>query len=315
MKKKSKPRYQIILCVLIALVLIAVALVCYFVPTGLLPAYSIPGRKEGEMRIHFLDVGQSDCTIVEFPEGDVLIIDAGDGAFATNNKLVRYVKGLRPTSVSMLLTHADSDHYGGFRTLLKSFDTEKFYIPVLNFDAEDYQKLLDGIEKEGCPVETLTRYSAIKRECGAYLICLSPYSIGEESENDSSTVLYLDYGGVRALLCGDITATREKRLAKEYALDETLFDSGDFTVRLEGIEILKTAHHGSASSSSKEWLELIKPESAIISCGRGNEYSHPAAETLERLNAYSAVYRTDELGDVVAVIAAGDYTIHTGGLS
>ena len=87
-----------------------------FVPlTSLLPAYKIAAREEGELRVHFLDVGQGDCTIVEFPSGDAVVIDAGDGSFTNRNHTVRYLKALAPKRLTMILTHADADHYGGDR--------------------------------------------------------------------------------------------------------------------------------------------------------------------------------------------------------
>ncbi len=295
----------------IAAIVCAVALTAYFVPfRRLLPAYDFTARREGELRLHFLDVGQGDCTLVEFPDGQVLVIDAGDGSFTYANKLVRYVKGLKPTSLTMLVTHADFDHYGGFEALLDVFGVGKFYLPLLPSKDDGYVSLLKRIEKMECETEILTRYGTIKNSCGAYLVAISPYSIGETDDNDSSTVLYFSYGGVNAVFSADISAAREKRLVNEYALDETLFDSGDCTVRLSGVDLLKVAHHASGSSSSAEWLNLLKPETAVISCGAGNAYAHPSGEALLRLQAEGAeIYRVDELGDIVVSIYDGNYTI------
>ena len=85
---------------LCALLLVAVvALVHMFVPlSSLLPAYKLAAREEGELRVHFLDVGQGDCTIVEFPSGEAVVIDAGDGSFINRNHTVRYLKALAPKS-------------------------------------------------------------------------------------------------------------------------------------------------------------------------------------------------------------------------
>lgn len=309
--REQKKRKKAIVAFVIAAVVCAVALTAYFVPfRRMLPAYDITARREGELRLHFLDVGQGDCTLVEFPDGQVLVVDAGDGSFTYANKLVRYVKGLKPTSLTMLVTHADFDHYGGFEALLDVFGAEKFYLPLLPFKDDGYVSLLKRIGKADCETEILTRYGTIANSCGAYLVAISPYSIGETDDNDSSTVLYFSYGGVNALFCADISAAREKRLVNEYALDETLFDSGDYTVRLSGVDLLKVAHHASGSSSSAEWLNLLKPETAVISCGAGNAYAHPSGEALLRLKAEGAeIYRVDELGDIVVSIYDGNYTI------
>lgn len=297
---------------LIAVLFVAALAVfdCCFSYYALLPAADLSARKEGELRLHFLDVGQGDCTVVEFPEGDVLVIDAGGESRSDHIKLVRYLKGLHPVSVSMLATHSDLDHIGGFSVLLSEFGAETFYLPAFDDGSGEYDALLAAAEEAGCRQVALSRYCTISRPCGAYLVCLSPYSSGETDGNDASVVLYLSYLGTTAVLCGDISSAREKLLVRENALDETLFSSETCSVRLSDTDILKVAHHGSADSSSAEWLDLLDAEVAVISCGRGNTYSHPAGETLDRLSAAGAeIYRTDELGDIVIGIGADGYLI------
>ena len=310
-ERAKRKRRKLILSFIIAAVVAAVSLTAYFIPfRTLLPAYSLEKRCDGELRLHFPDVGQGACSIVEFPSGDVLVIDAGDGSFSQTNKLVRYIKGLKPKSLGMLLTHADVDHYGGFEAFLEVFDAETFYLPVFGSESDDYISLLKRIKKKGCKTKVLKRYDVIADTSGAYLVALSPYSIDETNGNDSSTVLYLQYGNVKALFCGDISATRERQLVSEYALDETLFDSCGFEVRLRDLQILSVPHHGSASSSSSEWLGLIKPETAVISCGAGNAYAHPSDKALARLKGAGAeIYRLDELGDIVISVYSEQYTV------
>ena len=292
------------------------ALVPFF---SLLPASRIRAREEGELRLHFLDVGQADCTVIEFPSGDVLVVDAGSGAFDASNHLIRYLKGLGPESISCLVTHADSDHYGGAEQIIRLFGAEVLYLPVLGSESSSYQSLLSAAEESGCEMQTVSRYFVLADASGAYLNCISPYSMGEEENNEASAVLYLSYCGTDVLLCGDITAEREEKLLAEYAIDPTLFDKGDYRVRLDGIDVLKVAHHGSAYSSSEEWLELLQAQTAVISCGRGNAYGHPAfrvAESLKKAREDCEIYRTDELGDiVVSVTRAGYRTEYTKGVT
>lgn len=294
-----------------ALVILAVALFDFFLPfESLRPAADLPDRKAG-LRLHFLDVGQGDCTIVEFPSGNVLVVDAGDGTFVCRNKLVSYLKGIRPAAVDFLVTHADADHYGGYPALFAAYEVRKVYLPVLPGETEEYAAFLRAVEREGCEAGTLTRYGTIA-DSGAFVVCLSPYRTGETDENDASAVLYLDYGGVRAVLCGDISSSRERRIAAEYLLDGTIFDRSGRSVRLVGIDVLKASHHGSASSSSEEWLGLLSPSALVVSAGRGNSYGHPAAESLSRYRACvpdGEIYRTDELGDVIVSVSDGTYTV------
>lgn len=294
---------------------VALALLQYFCPLqNLLLAYAFPELRAGEMRVHFLDIGQGDCTVAEFPDGEILVVDGGGDSRRSRDMLTRYIKGIAPSSITLLLTHADGDHFGGMAHIIQTFGAKKLYLPVIGSDVPEYKRLLDCAASAGCETETLSRYGAIRFFGGAYAVCISPYSVGEENENESSAVLWMSCSGVNFLLGGDISASRERLLLAEYAADETIFDSGDLSVRLEETDILKVSHHGSGSSSSLEWLSLLGMQTAIVSCGRGNAYSHPAGGALQRIKAASPackIYRTDELGCVLVNIANGKYTVLT----
>ena len=278
-----------------------------------LPAYAIAERGEGEVRIHFLDVGQGDCAIVEFSDGSALVIDTGDGAWEHSNHILRYLKNLHISALFLAITHADSDHCGGAAALLEDFRATQVLLPVLPATMGVYEAIEERAKRQGAEIRTLTRYDTLVR-AGAYCVCISPYSVDETDLNDSSAVLYFSYAGVNVLFGGDISEEREKLLISEQklsdSLGEHLFDSGDLAVRLEETDILKVSHHGSGGSSSQEWLELLSPETAVISCGRGNAYGHPADGALTRLADVGAdIYRIDELGDVMITISKnGTYT-------
>ena len=300
---------------LAALTAAAVALFFLVVPfRALLPADAISPRGEGAMRIHFLSVGQGDCTVVEFPDGDALIIDAGDGSFSANNALVRYLKGLDVSALTLIATHADSDHFGGFAQILQLFEVEQVFLPVIGASTDAYARFLAAVAAEGCATDELVRYDVIARPSGAYAVCISPHAAQETDENDASATLYLSYAGVNILLCADMGAARENALLAELELGEDIFDSAAYAVRLHETDILKVSHHGSAYASGQEWLEYLSPETAILSCGRGNAYRHPSGEALSRLSGVGAqIYRTDELGHIIITVAEGGYTIDTQG--
>lgn len=285
-----------------AVIAVAVGLLNYYFPfRDLVPALELPLRQEGEMRLHFLDVGQGDCTIAELVDGSFLVIDGGNGDFQNNQKIKRYLRGLGAKEISILCTHADYDHSGGLSSLFESFQVQKVYLPPVSSENSSYLEFLELAGKAGA--ETVKRYDVIAGG-ESYCVCLSPYSVEEGSSNAASAVLYFSYRGATALLCSDIPAEREALLLREYAMYPPIFDSGEYTVRLENIDVLKVAHHGSGGSTSDDWLSLLSPASAVISCGRYNGYGHPALETLERLAAHGAdIYRIDELGDVVLTVS------------
>ena len=312
-ERAAKLKRAIYIGTVILLVLV-VSLVCYLVPlSSRVAADEIAPRAEGEMRVHFLDVGQGDCTVLEFPDGDVLIVDAGDGSFETEHKIISYIKGLHASSYSILATHADYDHYGGFAEIIRTFGAETAYLPQTGTNLAGYRRFLAAAESSGCKFKTLSRYLTVTRPSGAYAVCISPRSDAESNDNDASAVLFVSYGGVNILLGGDISASQENTLLAEYNLLEGIFDSGDCRVRLEDTDILKVSHHGSANSTSEKWLSLISPSTAVFSCGRGNGYSHPAAESVARLTEIGAdIYRTDELGNIVVSIKDNGYTVNYG---
>ena len=296
---------------LVVLVACAVGLFFLIVPfRALLPARALPPRGEGEMRLHFLSVGQGDCTIVEFPDGDALVVDGGDGSFAANDALVRYLKGLDVSSLTLIATHADADHYAGLTEVLRVFGAEQVYLPVIASSESAYRRFLDAVEQEGCRVDTLVRYDVIARPSGAYAVCISPHAAGETDENEASVALFLYYEGVRILLSSDMSAVRERALLEELSLTDAIFDSGEYAVRLRGIDLLKVAHHGSAGASCAEWLTYLSPATAVISCGAGNSYRHPSQDTLARLAQVGAdVYRTDACGNVLVTVSGGGMTV------
>ena len=302
---------RMIVLVVAAFLFLIVALLETFVPFQTwLPAYALPAREEGTMRIHFLSVGQGDCTIIEFPGGDCLVVDAGDGSFRNDNKIYRYLKGLTFSRLSVVATHADVDHCGGVGNILLRYRADRLYLPALDSKSKFYMDMLKRARRRGTATEALSRYDVITDSSGAYMTCISPYSIEETNGNDASALLYLRYGETVVLLGADVSSTRERRLMREYAADDTIFDSGEYIVRLEETDILKVSHHGSDASSSEEWLELLGATTAIISCGADNAYKHPGGEAITRLAKYVRdLYRTDELGDIIVTLTQTSYTV------
>ena len=297
--------FRAVLILFAALFVVAAALFRGHVPQSkIISAYTMSNRGPGEMRLHFLNVGQADCTVIEFPSGHVLVVDGGDGSFLNNLHLLRYIKGLGSPALTLVATHADIDHCGGLAYLLKSFGAEQVYLPVISGQTGVYRALISEIERTNTPSTTLSRYCVMDDESGAYTLCLSPYSMGEENHNDASAVLFIRYAGVNVLLGADISSKRENDLLEEFLALEEIFNVGEYTAPLRETDILKVSHHGSGSSSLQQWLELLGVKTAILSCGAGNSYGHPAEAAVSRLTLSGAeLYRTDELGDITITIS------------
>lgn len=284
----------------------ALALFGYFCPfRSLLPAQTVSAREEGELRLHFLN-GQGDCTLVEFPDGDLLVIDGGDGSLSSG--ATEYIKGLHPENITVISTSPALGRAGGLAGIVSAFDVNTVYLPAVETDTGAYHRLLAAVRAKGCKTEKLTRYGTIARPSGAYLVCLSPYSIDETDAAEASAVLYLQYAGVRVLLCSDMTQARERRLLREYSLDRTIFNSGSCEVDLSAIDVLKVAARGRNTSSCKEWLSLLEAKAVVVSCGRGS--GTLSGEVVKRLQP-ADVYRTDELGTIIVSIRDGAFRVIT----
>lgn len=301
---------KIVTALLTASIVLFLAVFFSFVPFRLLlPAYKVAAREEGELRLHFLDL-KGGVTVVEFPDGEVLVVNAGDGSFSSDNTLCRFLRALDITSLSVLATSPSSSHIGGMPALFETFKIDKVYLPAFTSDTGAYGRFLSAIDKEGCEAEKLVRYGTVVNSSGAYAVCLSPYSEEEDAtENDASTVLYFSYAGVNAVLTSDLTAKRERQLVDEYAISNTIFDSGDCRVRLDETDILLAPAHGSDSGSSEAWLSLLNPSATVICC---NKMERPSDNALSRIATYSdKIYRTDELGTITVTVKDGAYKMTT----
>lgn len=264
----------------------------------------------GELKMHFLSVGQGDCTLLELPDGKKVMIDGGDGQKENNVCIEKYLKTQRIKKLDyVILTHADQDHYGGLENVLNQVEVSYVYLPrqAKLSDGDGYFSLCQTALKKALNVHISERYEAVAGE-NYFLTFLWPQNAelndGEDT-NASSAVIWLDYLGTSALFTGDMPQEIERQLMREYALDPTIFNLGNRVVDITSTEILKVSHHGSASASSLAWLELLNFNTAVISCGVNNEYGHPSAATLENLRAASPngqIYRTDECGNIVITV-------------
>jgi len=241
------------------------------------------------LRVHFIDVGQGDSVLVQTPDGRNVLVDAGDES--SGDKVVNYLldKGVHRIDL-LVITHPHSDHIGGLPRVLDEFGVSRVLDAGYPHGSRTYADVLAAIESRKIDYKTVQDYR--EPEVGpqvSFELLWPPadYEMGSESElNNGSIVLRLKYGSVSVLLTGDIQDEAEgKLLADHQDLQST---------------ILKVAHHGSEYSTSNEFLQVVKPDFAVISVGANNDYGHPAKDTLERLAASGAqVFRSDENGTVV----------------
>jgi competence protein ComEC len=247
---------------------------------------------ERHLRLTMFDVGQSESMLLE--AGDYrLLVDTGGAPFGGGIDIGRRVlapalwaRGIRSLD-ALLVTHGDPDHIGGAAAMVDDFRPRHVWEGIRLPEHLPTQELLQEAARVGSPVSPLLAGDAI-RQNGVQLRVLHPPAPDWERRrvrNDDSVVIEVVYGEVAILLAGDISAEVERAIAP--------------LLTPARIRILKVAHHGSRTSSSAVLLDNWQPQIAVISCGRGNRFGHPAPEVLARLDAIGAtVLRTDLDGQI-----------------
>ena len=246
-------------------------------------AASGQSAKTGDMTVHFLDVGQGLSIFVQ-SKGQTLLYDGGDRSSASF--VVSYLKEQKVQKIDYLISsHYDEDHISGLIGCLNAFKVRKVIGADYVHDSGLYQSFMEAAENQGLKVlhpEVGERFSF---GTGEFTI-LSPDEIRENDSNANSVAVKLINGDNAFLFMGDA----------EYKSEERIINSG---IELE-CDVLSVGHHGSASSTSWDFLEKTVPQYAVISCGAGNQYGHPDADTMEKLEAMEIeVYRSDKQGTVI----------------
>ncbi len=307
-EQKIQKRLRRIKIIVFAVVFFIVLFVCIFsafVPPTTWKYYfhlpKVAKRQEGELRLHFLDVGQGDCTLIELPDGKTVLVDGGDGEEAHTSTLMRYLNALKIEYLDfVVLTHTDSDHCGGLSTVLQYKKVGTVCHPQQeNITVNTaYASFYATVGEKGLSTMINSKAVSIVTSDARYpyrLQWLSPSVEAEGDGNENSAVLFLHYGEKRALLMGDASTEVEDALM---TYGQVGLLSGDADIA--DLDLLKVSHHGSSANSQTSFLQYTKPKTAVISCGKDNQYGHPAVETLERLYEVNAtVCRTDEQGTLL----------------
>ena len=239
------------------------------------------------VRIEVLDIGQGDSILIKSPEGKTVLVDAGPTRDGALNLLKR--KGVRSIDM-VVISHHHSDHYGGMEPILREFKPKYFVATGSSHTTKSYLKLLEVVKSEGI---TAVQPSSKPRkvELGSVTITILPQPPENvKEENDNSIGLRLQYGGFSMLMTGD-SEDDERRWWLAHCPDLV----GDCS-------ILKLAHHGSRNGTDARWLELVAPDLAVASLGKGNSFGHPHSETIALLRQYKVpLLRTDQRGTITLV--------------
>lgn len=256
------------------------------------------------LRITFLDVGQGDSACVEFPNDEILLVDAGPGAPAEagGRIVVPFLKSRGRSRIeTVLLSHAHDDHYGGFDAVFREFTVGR---AVTGEGVGGVRPHLPTLlpRRSGGGVIGVSAGDLLAEGYGARITVLNPRGgprpATQAGGNNGSVALMVTFGRTRALLCGDMEGEAEEALCR----------SG---VSLKA-DVLKVGHHGGASSCTEEFLRRVSPRWAVVSAGAGNRFGHPSPGTLARLReAGAAVLRTDLHGAVTVTSDGEGWEVET----
>jgi competence protein ComEC len=239
----------------------------------------------GRLSVSVLDVGQGDAVLIETPDGRHVLVDGGPDGRRTAAELSEALPFWERAIELVVLTHGQEDHVGGLVEVLERYEVRQVIAPPLASESAGYRAWREEVERQHIPAHTARAGEVIDLGGGATLRVLGPSAetLASGDANDASLVLRLTYGTVSFLLTGDI----------EIEGEEALLRSGAEVTA----QVLKVAHHGSATSSSAAFLRAVRPALSVVSVGEGNPYGHPAPSVLERLDE-TLLLRTDEHGTV-----------------
>lgn len=259
------------------------------------------------LHVTTFDVGQGDSTLVEFPDRSTLLVDSGGipfggGSFDIGARVLApalWARGVRRLD-TLLLTHGDPDHIGGARAVVADFAPARVWEGIPVAPHAGLSAVLARAREAGARIEQ--RVTGDAATVGGVLVrALHPPAPDWERlrvRNDDSVVLELIHGEVAVLLLGDVGAAVERGLVA--------------TLTPSRVRVLKVAHHGSRTSTSRELLDWWRPQIAMISVGRGNTFGHPAPEVLARLESIgAAIYRTDLDGQITMVTNGHEVHVST----
>ncbi len=274
---------------------------------SLVLAWSPLRPKKGAVELHMIDVGQGDALALRAADGSWVVFDAGDSwrsGDAGERAVLPYLKRRGGSVRAFVLSHAHDDHVGGAATLMKRARPKEFVDGGYVTASGSYRAALVAAQHYGIrwwrshPGDSLIVPGATIR----LLAPDSAWAVELGDPNEASVVARIDVGCWRALMTGDAESGEEEWLLRNYGGIELTAD------------VLKVGHHGSETSSTTRFLDVVRPRVALVSVGEGNTYGHPSTDVIRALETRQAhVLRTDRDGSVVARFERARLTIEADG--
>lgn len=253
---------------------------------------------DGETAVHFIDVGQGDCELID-AGGSYVLIDSGE--YSEAGKVTGYLNNLGVSRLEyIIVSHPHSDHMGSMAKIVETFDVGTVIMADITEEmlpvTSSYVKLIEAIDRKNIPIAFAEAGDSFTLNDGRLLI-LAPVKDYDDLNNYSLVVKYI-HGDNSFLFTGDIEEKAERDIIG-YGSDVSA-------------EVLKIPHHGSDTSSCKIFIQSVNPQYGVIEVGDSNDYGHPHSEPMKLYEKLGVkIYRTDMQGNIVFVSDGKDYRIIT----
>ena len=235
------------------------------------------------LKVHYLDVGQGDSIFVELPNNETMLIDAAESYQSEN--IINYLKNLNYQKIDYVIgTHPHTDHIGGLKDIINTFEIGKIYMPKVVSTTKTYESLLMAIKNKNLKINTAKAGTSIIDTDALKINILAPNNSTYTELNNYSVVTKITYGTTKFLFMGDAEKLSENEIKENVTAD-----------------VIKIGHHGSNTSSSIDFIKKVNAKYGIISVGLNNKYNLPKEETITNWeNSGTKIYLTSTNGTIRA---------------
>lgn len=214
------------------------------------------------LKVHYLDVGQGDSIFIELPNNETMLIDAAESYQSEN--IINYLKNLNYQKIDYVIgTHPHTDHIGGLKDIINTFEIGKIYMPKVVSTTKTYESLLMAIKDKNLKINTAKAGTSIIDTDALKINILAPNNSTYTELNNYSAVTKITYGTTKFLFMGDAEKLSENEIKENVTAD-----------------VIKIGHHGSNTSSSIDFIKKVNAKYGIISVGLNNKYNLPKEETI-----------------------------------
>ncbi len=257
--------------------------------------YPVLTSKRDNLEINFIDVGQGDSTLIRVSNKTILI-DGGGSSYGETfdvgeQTLFPYLldRGIN-TIDYVIVSHFDSDHCQGLNFIMENMKVKNAIISSLGQESNEYDTFLSLAKKQNTNLIYVKKGDIIKiGDCTIKILFPDNEPITDNEKNNNAIVFKFLWKNISILFTGDIEEKAENKILSLYS---------DNLEELKST-ILKVAHHGSKTSTTKAFLEAVKPQIALIGVGEDNNFGHPNSGVIERLESIGCeIYRTDKYGEI-----------------